>query len=221
MYAGSRLGRQELDGELLEDVPGALWMRAALEEMRVLKAPKMRRVVVGVDPAATSKKRSNNTGIIGAGYGVDNGYYVLRDATVNAKPHVWASAAITLYHELQADAIVAEVNQGGEMVENTIKVIDPTVCVRMVHATRDKRTRAEPIASLYEQNKVRHVGTHPHLEDEMCGWDPMEPGAESPDRVDGLVWALTDLLAKSKSSRNINVGGSGTTARANPYKDVI
>lgn len=220
IFEGTRMGRQELRGELLEDVEGSLWKRAQLEELRVLKAPKLRRVVVGVDPAAMSKVRSNNTGIVGAGIGDDRAYYVLADATVNAKPHVWATAAITLYHALDADAIVAEVNQGGEMVESTIKTIDPTVCVRMVHATRNKRTRAEPVSSLYEQKRVRHVGTFTHLEDEMCGWDPMAEG-DSPDRVDGLVWAITDLMAKSKSSRTINMGGSGATARENPYKDVI
>jgi len=190
-YAGTRLGRQELDAEILDDNPYALWKREQLEALRVTKHPDLSRVVIGVDPAVTSNEGSDETGIIGAGLATDGKGYVLEDASLRGTPHAWATAAVTLYHKLQADRIVAEGNQGGEMVEHTIRTVDPTVSVTLVHASRGKLTRAEPVAALYEQQKVHHAGTFPALEDQQCSW---VQGDVSPDRLDALVWALTDLM---------------------------
>lgn len=194
-YEGTRLGRQELNAELLDDAPGALWRREDIDAARVTKAPELRLVVVGVDPAATSGESAAETGIVAAGLGVDGHYYVLDDRSVRATPDGWARQAVALYHGLRADRIVAEVNQGGEMVTATIRTVDKAVPVRPVRATRGKRTRAEPVAALYEQRRVHHVGLLGTLEDQMCSW---EPGVgDSPDRVDALVWACTDLMIRA------------------------
>lgn len=202
-YAGTRLGRQELDAEILDDNPGALWKRDELDGHRVIKHPDLVRVEVGVDPAATSGEDSDETGIIGAGVDATGHGYVLEDASLRGTPHQWATAAVTLYHKLRADRIVAEVNNGGEMVEYTIHTIDPSVPVKMVHASRGKVTRAEPISTAYERGGVSHVGTFPTLEDQLCAWTQ---GDKSPDRLDALVWVLTDL----------DVGG---TVRSIPLAD--
>ncbi|MGZ6360321.1 MAG: phage terminase large subunit family protein [Ktedonobacterales bacterium] len=191
-YAGTRLGRQELDAEILDDTPGALWKRDALEALRVVFRPELARIVVAIDPAITSNEGSDETGIVAAGVTTDGRKgYVLEDASLKGTPHAWASAAVTLYHKLHADRIVAEANQGGEMVAHTIRTIDANVPVRLVHASRGKYTRAEPVAALYEQSRVHHVGTFPALEDQQCTWTQ---GDASPDRMDALVWALTDLM---------------------------
>lgn len=190
-YEGTRLGRQEIEGEVLEDTPGALWTQGQIEALRVREAPEMRRVVVGVDPAATSY--GDEAGIIVAGVGADGHGYVLADASLQASPHGWGSAAVKAYHTHQADRIVAEVNNGGEMVELTIRTVDPVVSYRAVHASRGKRTRAEPVAALYEQKRVHHVGGLAKLEDEMCTWSTLDD-APSPNRMDALVWALTELM---------------------------
>lgn len=191
-YLGTRLGRQELFAEILEDTPGALWKRDALDAARVVKHPDLARVVVGIDPAISSGEDSDETGIIGAGVGTDGRGYVLEDASLRGSPAAWARAAVTLYHKLHADRIVAEANQGGQMVEHTIHTVDPNVPVTLVHASRGKLTRAEPVAALYEQSRVAHVGTFPALEDQLCGWS--QGDADSPDRLDALVWALTALM---------------------------
>lgn len=196
-YAGSRLGRQELDGELLEDVDGALWDRDMLDECRVHVLPEMRRIVVGVDPAGSSSRKSDETGIVAAGIGHDGRGYVLADASGRYSPDGWARAAVGLYRSLKADRIVAEQNYGGEMVEGTIRSVDWNVPVKMVHASRGKQVRAEPISALYEQRRVSHVGNLPGLEDQLCGWNPAENGP-SPDRMDALVWALTDLMGEKQ-----------------------
>lgn len=189
-YEGTRLGRQELGGELIEDNPAALWKREQLEAGRVLKAPDLVRVVVGVDPAISAKDESDETGIIVAGKGADGHAYVLDDLSLRASPDGWARAAVTAYHRNSADRIVAEVNQGGDMVENTVRTVDRNVAYSAVHASRGKYSRAEPIAALYEQGKVHHVGTFAELEDQQCQW---VPGDKSPDRLDALVWAITAL----------------------------
>lgn len=194
-YEGTRLGRQELNAELLDDAPGALWRRDAVDGVRVFKAPELVRVVVAIDPAVTSGEESDETGIVAAGLGVDGEFYVLEDKSQRSSPDTWARAAVALYHAVKADRVVAEVNNGGEMVELTVRTVDKTVAYRAVHATRGKRTRAEPIAALYEQGKVHHVGVLGALEDQMCSW---EPGiGESPDRVDALVWAVTELMTRA------------------------
>lgn len=201
-FEGTRLGRQELNAEILDDAPGALWNRTMLDELRVIKAPDLNRIVVGIDPAVTSGESSNETGIVAVGRSMDDHYYVLDDKTQRASPHGWASAAVTLYHLLGADRIVAETNQGGQMVESTLRTVDANIPYRAVHATRGKLTRAEPIAALYEQGKVHHVGMFPQLEDQLCEW---EPGiSESPDRVDALVWATHDLMQDNDTVRVVS-----------------
>jgi phage terminase large subunit-like protein len=189
-FEGTRLGRQELDGEDLEDNPGALWKRGNIDEWRVVRHPDLVRVVVGVDPAATSGADSDETGIVVAGVDASGRYYVIEDASLKASPDGWGRAVVTAYAKLKADRILAEANNGGEMVEHVIRTVDPRAPVKLVHASRGKVTRAEPIAALYEQGKVSHVGSFALLEDQMCQW---EPGQSSPDRLDALVWALTDL----------------------------
>jgi phage terminase large subunit-like protein len=190
-YKGTRLGRQELAGEFLDDNPEALWKRSDIDNNRVWQVPQLSLVVVGVDPAVTSKEGSDDTGIVVAGKGIDNQGYVLGDYTIHDTPQKWAEAAVTAYHKHQANKIIGEVNNGGDLVELNIKMVDPSVRFDSVHASRGKATRAEPISSLYEQGRVKHFGNFPELEDQMCEW---VPGAEkSPDRVDALVWALTSL----------------------------
>lgn len=198
-YEGTRLGRQELYAELLTDTEGALWTRDVIEDYRVTEAPPLKRIVVAVDPAASSGEHSNHTGIVVAGIsaspnGGSNGgehCYVLEDATVKASPAQWASRAVECFERYKADRIVAESNQGGEMVRHTIATVNPRATVKLVHATRGKFTRAEPVAALYEQGKVHHVGGFAKLEDQLCTWTIDEP---SPDRLDALVWAVSELM---------------------------
>ena len=190
-YEGTRLGRQEIYAEVLDDTPGALWSLKQIDDLRVKEAPALVRVVVGVDPSATSY--GDEAGIIVAGVGADGHGYVLADTSLQASPHGWGSAAVLAYHTHRADRLVAEVNNGGEMVELTIRTVDLAVSYKAVHASRGKRTRAEPVAALYEQGKVHHVGALSKLEDEMCTWSAIE-GEASPNRMDALVWALTELM---------------------------
>ena len=195
-YEGTRLGRQELYAEVLSDNPGALWKRDNLDALRVLKAPELVRVVVAIDPSATSG--GDEAGIIVAGVAKDGQGYVLDDMSIQASPHAWASAAIVGYHKHKADRIVAETNNGGEMVELTLRTVDQTIPYIGLHASRGKQTRAEPIAALYEQGKVHHVGAFASLEDELCEW---VPGMASPNRLDALVWALTALMINDMGSQ--------------------
>ena len=190
-YEGTRIGRQELYGELLTDIDGALWTGSNIEAARVTETPDLRRVVVAIDPSGGSSAGSDEQGIVVAGEGVDGQYYVLADRTTKLSPLGWAGVAIDAYREYQADRIVAEKNFGGEMVESTIRQVDANVPVRMVTASRGKTQRAEPIAAMYEQGKVHHVGVFTKLEEQMTTWT--QTSGVSPDRVDALVWALTDL----------------------------
>ena len=193
-YGGTTLGRQELDGELLDDIDGALWSRTMLDECRVEEMPgSFRRIVVAIDPAGSSSAKSDETGVIAAALSQDGRGYVIADASGRYSPNGWARAAVGLYHSLKADRIVAEANFGGAMVEATIRSVDPSVPVRMVTASRGKAVRAEPIVAFYEQRRIHHVGNFPALEDQLCGWDPNGSGS-SPDRLDALVWCLTDLM---------------------------
>src|SRR3954452_17558967 len=187
-YGGTRLGRQELDAELSQDIEGALWSRDLLDTCRIKRvdAPDMRRVVVAVDPPGASSKDSAECGIIVAGLGPDRHGYVLADLSGRMSPEKWARTVVNAFHGWRADRIVAEQNFGGAMVESTIKSVDPLVAVKMVVASRGKQLRAEPIAALYEQHRIHHVGEFPSLEDQMTGWDPAESGP-SPDRTDALV----------------------------------
>ncbi len=193
-YAGTALGRQELEGEMIAERADALWRRADIEAARVADHPELRRIVVAVDPPAS--RRSGVCGIVAAGVDEAGMAFVLADASApQARPAEWASAAVALYRRLAADALVAEVNQGGDMVAAVIREVDPSVPVTAVRATRGKWLRAEPVSALYEQGRVRHVGPLPALEDEMCDFGPDGlSGGRSPDRLDALVWALTALL---------------------------
>ena len=192
-YQGTRLGRQELYAEVLDDNPGALWRREQLESLMVTKAPALQRIVVAIDPAGSAQEGSDETGIVVAGRGVDGHLYVLDDLSLRGKPHAWAGQAVSAYHKYKADRIVAEVNNGGDMVEATIRTVDSSVPYKSVNASRGKVVRAEPVASLYEQKEAHHVGMFAELEDQLCQWEPL-PGAESPDRLDALVWAATELM---------------------------
>jgi predicted phage terminase large subunit-like protein len=196
-FQGTRIGRQELDGELLEDVVGALWQREWIDRDRTDAAPELTRIVVAIDPAVSTNEGADETGIIVAGIGKDQHAYVLDDLSGRYAPHEWAAKAIAAYHHFKADRIIAETNNGGLMVEQTIKVQDPNVSYKSVTASRGKVTRAEPVAALYEQHKVHHVGSFPELEDQLCSFtsdfDRARAGY-SPDRVDALVWALTELM---------------------------
>lgn len=183
--------RQEIMAEDIEDAPGALWKRAQIDRDRVLKAPDLVRIVVAIDPAATSKSTSDENGIIVAGLGADGHGYTLSDRSLRGTPLEWAREAIAAYHTHRADRVIGEQNNGGEMVETIIRTVDANVSYTSVYASRGKATRAEPVAALYEQGRVHHVGAFPELEDEMCQWTP---GDSSPDRMDALVWAYTELM---------------------------
>jgi predicted phage terminase large subunit-like protein len=173
-----------------------LWALAKIEETRVREAPPLRRIVVSVDPSTSSNKSSSEAGIVVAGLGYNGHGYVLDDLSDRLKPQEWAQIAVNGYHKHEADRIVAEVNNGGEMVELTIRTVDKSVAYKAVHATRGKYTRAEPVAALYEQGKVHHVGGFAKLEDQMTNWTP---GEDSPDRLDAMVWALSELMLGAKS----------------------
>ncbi len=193
-YEGTRLGRQELNAELLDDNPGALWQRSKIDAMRVQYAPyTLKRIVVAVDPATTARKDSDETGIVVAGIDMDNHGYVLEDLSLIGTPAEWAKIACDAYHRWKADCIVAETNNGGDMIETIIRMHDANISYRSVHASRGKAIRAEPISSLYERGLIHHVGFFAYLEDQMCDFDPMNPPAKSPDRLDGMVWAFTEL----------------------------
>lgn len=194
-YEGTRLGRQELNAEILDDNPEALWTRDVIEDNRATKTPELVRIVVGVDPAVTSSSSADDTGIVVAGMDEKQHYYVLGDYTTHATPKKWAQEVIAAYYKHSADSVIGEVNNGGELVEYTLRTIDPLVSYRSVRASRGKQVRAEPISALYEQGKCHHVGSFPALEDQMCEWVPGE--CKSPDRVDALVWAISEL-GKSK-----------------------
>jgi len=199
-YGGTRLGRQELDGEIVEDSPDALWARAMVEATREKVAPSLARVVVAVDPPASSSQRADRCGLVVAGIDRDGLGHVLEDATLSgARPQEWAEKAVALYRRHEADALVVEVNQGGEMVESIIRQVDAGVPVTSVRAMRGKYLRAEPVAALYAQGRVRHAGAFPELEDEMCSFGPGGlASGRSPDRLDALVWALTHLMLAPK-----------------------
>ncbi|HEY5209908.1 MAG TPA: terminase family protein [Stellaceae bacterium] len=195
-YEGTRLGRQELLAELLTDVPGALWSRDTIERASVAVAPALARMVVAIDPAVSTGPDSDETGIVVAALGVDGHGYVLDDLSGRFAPHEWARRAVAAYRGHAADRIVAEVNNGGDLVEATLRVVDANASYRGVHASRGKAVRAEPVAALYEQGRVHHVGRLPTLEDQMCEFtgDSGRGGRPSPDRADALVWAITDLM---------------------------
>ena len=196
-YQGTRLGRQELYAEILEDVEGALFNGANIEQNRVELTPTLTRIVVAVDPAVTSNASSDETGIIVAGRSEDNQYYILEDFSGIFSPDVWIKKAIECYYQFEADRIVCEVNNGGDLIEKLLRVQDVNVPYTSVRATRGKMLRAEPISALYEQDKVHHVGFFKELEDQMTSYTPYT--TKSPDRLDAVVWALTSLQSSGKA----------------------
>lgn len=194
-YEGTRLGRQELEAEILGDLPGALWSMASLDSYRLREQPEMQRVLVSVDPAVTNTEASDEHGIIVGGVTKDQRGIVLEDASLNGSPMEWARRAVSLYRSYSADGIVIEVNQGGDMVAQTLRTVDPNVNVIEVRASRGKHVRAEPIAALYEQGRCAHVGAFPELESQMTQMTTVGyEGPGSPDRVDALVWLMTELF---------------------------
>lgn len=200
-YEGTRMGRQELYAEILDEASGALWTRDVLAqcevdiEDKVEFANTLARVVVSIDPAITSNAESDMTGIVVAGIDFNGCSFILEDATERLTPEGWAYKAVSLYEKYGADRIVAEVNQGGDMVRDTIHAVNDTVPVRMVRASRGKYARAEPVSALYERDKVRHARGLDELENQMVQWEPLG-SIGSPDRLDTLVWAITDLAIK-------------------------
>lgn len=192
-YGGTMLGRQELDGEIIEEVKGALWTRAMIDRALVREAPPLARIVVAVDPPVSSGPNADACGIVAAGKGEDERFYVLADRTIErASPREWAARVAETVSMVKADRLIAEANQGGELVRNLLLREEADLPLKLVHARLGKRLRALPIAALYEQGRVSHVGGFAGLEDEMCSFDGE---GKSPDRMDALVWALTELTA--------------------------
>ena len=226
-YEGTRLGRQELYAEILDEAAGALWNRKMIDDAQfdlpedcIVKdedgitvnfdasrkefAKKLVKVVVSVDPAITSNEESDLTGIMVAGIDINGNAYILEDATDRYMPEQWAAKAISLYNEYEADLIVAERNQGGDMVRSTLRTVDDTVPIKMVHASRGKYARAEPVSSLYERGKVKHLKYLEDLEEQMVTWEPLG-SIGSPDRLDAMVWAVTNLLLKGYAQAPIKI----------------
>ncbi|WP_375203637.1 DNA-packaging protein [Hyphococcus sp.] len=203
LYEGTALGRQELMGEIVDDVAGALWTWNLIEAARISAAPALDRIVVAVDPPATGGENADECGIVIAGVaycGEVMTAFVLADwSAAGLSPRQWAEKTAAAYHEFSADRIVVEVNQGGDMAKAVIAQVDASAPVRGVHATRGKRLRAEPVAALYEQGRVRHVGDLPKLEDQMTTFTG--EGGKSPDRLDALVWAITDLILSPRAPK--------------------
>ncbi len=206
-YGQSALGRQELEGEMLDDLPGSLWTRALIEQARAARAPPMKRVIIGVDPPASAT--GDACGIVVCGLGDDGLAYVQADLTVEkASPERWARAVANASATWQADRVIAEANQGGEMVGSVLRAANSALPIKLVHARHGKGARAEPVAALYECGRVRHVGTFPQLEDELCG---LQVGGEyrgpgrSPDRADACVWALTELMLGHASEPRVRL----------------
>lgn len=192
-YAGTRLGRQELDAEVLTDIEGALWNLDLIESCRVEHAPALRRIVIGVDPAASTGENSDETGIVVAGLGTDGHAYVLEDLTGRYSPIMWANRVVAAYKRHRADRVVAESNMGGQMVEATLRSVDRNIAFTPVHATKAKVVRAEPISALYEKGMVHHVGSNfVALEDQMVTYEP--GSTDSPDHLDAAIWCLTALM---------------------------
>lgn len=206
-YDGTRLGRQELAGELLTDVPGALWSYSKLDETRLNKHPDLKLVVVAIDPAVTAEEDSNETGIVVCGIDENDHGYLLEDKSGVYSPVQWAEIAIDLYDTYSANYIVGEVNNGGDLVESNIQSTAKILSLqgkrkssyipyKKVHASRSKYIRAEPISSLYDKNQIHHIGTFPELEDQLCNW---VHGEDSPDRLDALVWGFSCLMLKNET----------------------
>jgi predicted phage terminase large subunit-like protein len=191
LYGGTRMGKQELLGEVLDDVEGALWSLTGLDLTRVREAPALERIVVAVDPAVTSGPDSDETGIVVAGKSGEH-YYIVADLSDRYTPDGWAVAATTAYHKYEADRVIGETNNGGDLIETVLRQASPDIPYRSVRASRGKLTRAEPVAALSEQGRVHIVGSLPDLETQLVTWAAGSPN--SPDRLDAMVWAITELV---------------------------
>ena len=198
-YEGTNLGRQELYAEIIEDFDGALWTPKLIDEARIHEDKELKQIVIAVDPAVTANPNSDETGIIVCGKDFNNEYYVLEDLSGVHSADKWGRIVVNAFYEWEADRVICEVNNGGDLVERLIRNIDHNIPYRAVRATRGKILRAEPIAALYEQRRVHHVGAYPELESQMCSYTGETNS--SPDRLDALVWGMTEL---SKSSGSVN-----------------
>lgn len=224
LYEGTTVGRQELYADVLDEAEGALWKRETIDSNRVVETPDLDRIVVAIDPAVSSNEQSDETGIVAAGrarVGANGNrssmhFYVLDDLSLRATPLNWAERAITLYDLQEADRIIGEVNNGGEMVESTLRTLREDISYKAVHASRGKAARAEPIAALYEQGRVHHVGMFDELEDQCCNWEP-HSGMRSPDRLDALVWAITELMEHTDDEVT-SLRGIGERDRVSPWR---
>tara|TARA_X000001388_G_scaffold23803_2_gene16282 strand:- start:766 stop:1830 length:1065 start_codon:yes stop_codon:yes gene_type:complete len=198
-YMGTRLGRQELYAEILEDIEGALFNIDLIEKSRVEETPDLERIVVAIDPAVTNNPHSDETGIVVAGRDSKGHFYILNDSSMINNPDVWINKAISLYHQYDCDRIVAEVNNGGDLIERLLRTKEQNISYKSVRATRGKVIRAEPISALYEQNKVHHVGILKDLEEQMCQFTGNNVKSQHDDRVDALVWAITSLQSSGQA----------------------
>ena len=201
-YNNTRIGRQELYGEILEDTEGALWTKGVIERNRLKKAPALSRITVSIDPAVTNTQASDETGILVCGSDSAGHGYVLGDYSFKGSPLDWASKAVSVFDEWKADTILVEVNQGGDMVSAVLKQIRHSLPIREVRAHIGKRLRAEPVAAMYEQGRIHHIGEFPTLEDQMTVWTPNDP--DSPDRIDAMVQAFSNLLGSQNVSNYFN-----------------
>lgn len=201
-YNETRLGRQELYGEILEDVEGALWTRGLIERARATEHPHLSRIVVSIDPAVTNKSSSDETGIIVAGCDTNGHGYLIADHSLRGSPLDWATKAVALFDQYKADSILVEVNQGGDMVSAVLKQVRPVLPIREIRAHVGKKLRAEPVAAMYEQGRIHHIGAFDKLEDQMTTWTPAD--STSPDRLDAMVQAFSDLLGTSSISNYFN-----------------
>ncbi len=221
LYEGTTTGRQELYAELLDEADGALWKRTNIDAQRVEDHPDLDRLVVAIDPAVSSNEQSDETGIIAAGSALVGGrrhYYVIADASGRYTPLGWGQKAIGLYHSYDGDRIVGEVNNGGEMIESTLRTIEPEIPYKAVYASRGKAARAEPVAALYEQSLVHHVGLYEDLEDQQCNWEP-QSNLRSPDRLDALVWAITELMGQTQDAVTA-IGPATGRDRVSPWMGI-
>jgi phage terminase large subunit-like protein len=212
-YEGTTKGQQELHAALLEEAEGALWTRELLNRTRVREMPcGAKRTVIAVDPAISKKQESNETGIVAVSLGVDGHGYTRADRSGRFSPDGWARRVVQAYEEFKADRVVAEANQGGDMVEHTLRTVAPNIPVRLVHASDGKRTRAEPVVSLFEQGRAHHVRLFEDLEDQQCTWEPLGD-MPSPDRLDAEVWGYTELFPM----KPIAVASPGSVVQVNPW----
>lgn len=203
-YEGTRLGRQELYAELLDDVAGALWKRHYLDETRVSNYPKMKRIIIAVDPSATKSEDADEVGMFVAGLGVNDHCYIFEDLSAVMSPHQTCVKAVNAYTLWDADRIVAEANNGGDWIEMGLRQVKSSVAYKKLHASRGKQARAEPVAALYEQKRVHHVGIFAEAEDELCTWEP-NTGMASPNRLDAIVWAVTELMLRDSGIKMLHV----------------